>query len=422
MHQCHADHLQELVMTRFSTFLVSLAGAAAGVILPAASASAESPPTKLSNPGSYVISANLNLAGAADGLATQLGGALHRRTVDWVLDHANRPLAPLCHTGSGDALFPLTRGTGELGFCWSQDDPTSDAWIPQGITTTADALGERAYDGRQAVVTTWYNATEHSTRLSIAPATGYLAGIDYRHLLLVTPQPGPLVNFTTVDCHAGGALWYGHLLYVACTNHIKIFDWNDVYSTDTTAFCANRVGKFVDGTTTRFCASGYAYLMMQVGTITNPSGNVRFSSISLDRASTPDKLVVSEYSSSAGGKLVRFNLDFQTRLPAATTATDVYSMPFTLVQGATSRDAKFWFHSSGGVIQPGEGPDDNYGKLRFWDSSTGRFVSYTSAYGAEALSYWGWGDGDGGLPDLLYTLTEHAGYRAVIAVRQSDFN
>ena len=54
----------------------------------------------------------------------------------------------------------------------------------------------------------------------------------------------------------------------------------------------------------------------------NPSGNVRFSSISFDRASTPDKLVVSEYSTSSDRKLLRFNLGFMTRLPANNSAVD----------------------------------------------------------------------------------------------------
>jgi hypothetical protein len=418
----------KLILTILGGFMrrvlgVLIVGAAAALLMPAVLSAAESPPSKLSNPGSYTISTSMGYTSAADGLASALGGSGNRRTVDWILDHANRPMNPLCQTGSGGALYPLASGgTGEYGFCWSSGDPDSDDWIPQGITTTGDALGTRLYDGREAVVTTWYNDTESSTRISIAPASGYSAGANYRHLLLVTPQSGP--TFTEVDCHAGGAMWYGHLLYVACTDHIKIFDWDYVYSADTSTFCANNVGKVYDGAFGgyRYCASGYAYMMMQVGKITNPSGNVRFSSISLDRASTPDKLVVSQYSTSANGKLVRFNLDSQTRLPSGTSAADVYNMPFTLVQGATTRDDKFWFHSSGGVIQSGETPADNYGKLRFWSSSTGRFVSYTSAYGAEAISYWGWNDGDGGLPDMLYTLTEHAGYRAVIAIRQADFN
>lgn len=404
-------------------FDVLFAGAAAAVLLPAVPAAAEPAPFQLSNPGSYTISISMGYASAATGLASALGGSGNRRTVDWILNHANRPMNPLCQTGPGGALYPLaSRGTGEYGFCWSSGDPDTDVWIPQGITTTGDALGTRRYDGREAVVTTWYNDAENSTRISIAPASGYSAGANYRHLLLVTPQRGP--TFTRVNCHAGGAMWYGHLLYVACTDHIKIFDWDYVYSADTSTFCGDKVGRVSDAALGgyRFCASGYAYIMMQVGTITNPSGNVRFSSISLDRASTPDKLVVSGYSTSAGAKLARFDLNYQTRLPSGTSAADVYSMPFTLVQGATTRNDKFWFHSSGGVIQSGETPADNYGKLRFWNSSTGRFVSYTSAYGAEAISYWPWDDGDGGLPDMLYTLTEHAGYRAVIAIRQADFN
>jgi hypothetical protein len=358
----------------------------------------------------------------ADGLASALGSS-RKRTVDGILDNANRPMTPLCEIESGEALYPLaSEGTGEYGFCWSMTDPDSTEWIPQGITTTGDAFTARSYASREAVVITWHNDTETSTRISIAPAGGYSPSSNYRHLLLVTPQSG--ATFSAVDCHAGGAMWYGDLLYVACTDSIKIFDWRYVYSADYDSFCNNKVGKFLDGTVYRYCADLGAYFMMQVGQITSPSGNVWFSSISFDRASTPDKLVVSEYSTSADGKLLRFNLDYMTRLPSNTSAADVYDMPFTQVQGATTRGPEFWFHSSGGVIQSGETPADRYGTLRSWSSSTRRFVSYPSAYGAEAISFWPGSLSTPEMPDMLdalYTLTEHAGHRAVIAIRRAAF-
>jgi hypothetical protein len=379
-------------------------------------------PVKLSDPESYTISTSMDSSNA-DGLASALGST-RKRTVDEIVDNANRSMTQLCEIDAGEALYPLASGgTGEYGFCWSMTDPDTTSWIPQGITTTGDAFTARSYASREAVVITWHNATETRTRISIAPASDYKSDSKYRHLMLVTPQSG--ANFSAVDCHAGGAMWYGDLLYVACTDSIKIFDWRYVYSATSDDFCAGKVGKFVEGTVTRYCADQAAYLMMQVGQITSPSGNVRFSSISFDRAAAPDKLVVSEYSTSALGKLLRFNLDFMTRLPSNTSAADVYEMPFTQVRGATSRDDKFWFHSSGGVVQSGETVADRYGQLRFWNSSTGRFVSYTSAYGAEAISYWPGSLSTPDAPDMLdmlYTLTEHAGHRAVIAIRRADFD
>jgi hypothetical protein len=62
-----------------------------------------------------------------------------------------------------------------------------------------------------------------------------------------------------------------------------------------------------------------------------------------------------------------------------------------------------------------------YGTLRFWDASKSYSGEHQSTYGAAALSFWPADRSMPDLPDMLYTLTEQAGYRAVIAVRRADF-
>ncbi|HEX3758291.1 MAG TPA: hypothetical protein VHW23_06275 [Kofleriaceae bacterium] len=378
-------------------------------------------PAQQSDPGSYVISTTMDRA-AADAVAMAVGSD-KQRGVDVLVLHANRPVDPLCQVDFGAALYPLaSAGDGEYGFCWTMNDPDNLEWIPRGITTTGDALPGRSYGGEQLAAITWRNNTTTSTRISVAPAGGYGPAMSYRHVLLVAPQSG--ATFTPVACDAGGAVWYGDLLYVACTDRVEIFDWRDVYAADTDAtFCDGKIGKFMDGTTVRYCADMAAYFMLQVGQITSPGGNVRFSSISLDQASAPARLVVVEYSPSAHGKLVRFNLDASTRLPSASFAADVYDMPFALVHGATTRADKFWFQSDDGT-EAGTAVPGKYSQLRFWNSSTGEFVGYTSAYGADAISFW---PGNASMPDqtspsdMLFTLTEPAKFRAVIAVRRTLF-
>lgn len=352
------------------------------------------------------------VANAAN-LSAALGGSASHRTIDVILDNANRVMQPLSScTPSPDGLAPKAA----FGFCWNADDQgTTDesGWLPQGITTTADALTDRAYDNAQAVAVTWYskNATTKkatAARVSLAPARGFFTGNNkYRHVLLVEPSSSN--NFKQVqDCHAGGAMWYGNLLYVACTDHIRVFNWNYLHQVKATSLPGEGFGRQSDG---KYYANGNLYVMVQWATITNPSGNVRFSSLSLDRLASPDKLVVSGYSSTGGVNLWRFDLDYRNRLPMTTYAYDAYDLPFTLVQGATSRDDRFWFNSSG------QAP-----KLRFWNKAANTEAVYGSAYGAESVSYWPSGDGSGGIPDYLYTLTEHHGTREVLAVRQADFN
>lgn len=379
------------------------------------------PPSQLSDPGSYIITTTVSTT-TADQLATAVGKD-RQRGFEPIIRNANREMDPLCGIDFGGALYPLaSAGDGEYGFCWSNNDPGSPEWTPEGITTTGDALPERSYTGMELAIITWRNNTTTSTRITVAPASGYAPKVSYRHVLLVAPQPGG--TFAPVACDAGGAVWYGDLLYLACTDSIKIFHWGYVYSADDVpGFCDNKIGRVMDGTTVYYCADLAAYVMMQVGQITSASGNLRFSSISLDRASDPNRLVVAEYSPSPHGKLARFNLDSSTRLPNGSFAADVYDMSTALVRGATTRAGKFWFQSDDGT-EAGTAVPGKYSELRFWDSSTGRFVRHTSGYGAVALSFW---PGTAGMPqassasDMLFTLTEHTKFGGVIAVRRTNF-
>jgi hypothetical protein len=380
------------------------------------------PPSQQSDPGSYVITTTVSYT-TADQLAAAVGSD-RQRSVEPIMRNANRDMDPLCGIEFGGALYPLaSAGDGEYGFCWGNNDPGNPEWTPQGITTTGDALPERSYGGMELAIISWRNNTTTSTRITVAQASGYAPAVKYRHVLLVAPQPGG--TFTPVACDAGGAVWYGDLLYLACTDSIKIFHWKYVYNTNDVPndFCDNKIGRVMDGTSVYYCADLAAYFMMQVGQITSASGNLRFSSISLDQASTPDRLVVVEYSPSPHGKLVRFNLDASTRLPSGTFAADVYDLSFALVRGATTRASKFWFQSDDGT-QAATAVPGKYSQLRFWDSSTNRFVGYTSGYGAVALSFW---PGTAGMPeassasDMLFTLTEHSRFGGVIAVRRTTF-
>jgi hypothetical protein len=121
---------------------------------------------------------------------------------------------------------------------------------------------------------------------------------------------------------------------------------------------------------------------------------------------------VSAYLEEPGTALWRFGLDPDSHLPSAGPAADAYHLPFTHVQGATTRKDRFWFNDSA-----------NSPRLRYWHRTTGAEpVAYTGAGGAESLSYWPSADGPGGVPDYLYTLTESPGTRQVFAIRQADFN
>jgi hypothetical protein len=79
-----------------------------------------------------------------------LDAVLPNVTVGQVLDDSNRP-ATLCGAHA-PALI--------TSFCWSSasgtDDENTTSWYPQGITTSADADISGSYQGRKAILTSWY--------------------------------------------------------------------------------------------------------------------------------------------------------------------------------------------------------------------------------------------------------------------------
>ncbi len=344
---------------------------------------------------------------------------------NWVMNQANRDRAALtCHPEVYASVF--AQGALDGGFCWDPKGTTSNdddgPWIPQGITTTRDALGDNEYDGHQLIGISWYY--ENQSRLTLVD---WDADWDnkYRHVLFVEPTGGSGL-FKDATTHAGGAMWYGDLLYIADSTNkgFRIFNFNNIYSADTSAFCANRVGKVYDGGLGgyRYCGSGYAQIMVQVGwvTLSSSSKHLRLSTISLDRSTAPDSFVIAEYSdpnkprsddeasnNRYHPRVVRWELDATTRLPAASTAIDALSTNIMRMQGVTSRNGKHYFASSNGA---------SAGFLRSWDSASATVRKAGWVIGAESLSYWG------GSPDLIWTCTEHTNQRVVMAARVSDLD
>ncbi|HWN70255.1 MAG TPA: hypothetical protein VNM90_21595 [Haliangium sp.] len=351
--------------------------------------------------------------------------ASKKRTVDWVMDYANRDRAPLtCHPDV--YLLVSTQGALDGGFCWDPSGTTSNdddgPWIPQGITTTRDALGANEYDGHQLIGVSWYY--EDQSRLTLVD---WDADWDnkYRHILFVEPTGGAGL-FKNANTHAGGIMWYGDLLYVADSTNkgFRIFGFDNIYSADTNAFCEDTVGKVYDSALGgyRYCASGYAYMMVQIGWVklSSNSRHLRLSTISLDRSTAPDTFVIAEYSDPSKTRsdaedsnnryhprAVRWELDATSRLPAASMAVDALSTNIMRMQGVTARYGKHYFASSNGSLP---------GALRSWDQTSDTVRKTDWVIGAESLSYWG------GSPDLIWTCTEHENGRVVIGARVSDLD
>ncbi|GHH74006.1 hypothetical protein [Promicromonospora soli] len=312
-------------------------------------------------------------------------------------------------------------------FCWNSSDAGTTAWYPQGVTTSSDALGVGMYDGKRILMASWYDhdgGIDKGVRISVVDLTSGTSTPTYRHVLLVEPtgsETSP--SFQSVKVHAGGIMWYGNLLYVAdTTGGFRVFDLDHLWRVSTGD--SSRIGRKADGT---FHAFDYKYVLPQTASFldseVSDDEDLSHSSVSLDRSSTPDSVIVTEYQSQssiddgAQVRTIRVPIDYRDRYlkPASDgiiKATEAYRIDLEGVQGSTAINGKFYFTDSDGMKfdRPARGD------LYTWDAPSGSFTQYSNALtvGPEDLSY-------DPIRDQMWTLGEHPYRRWVYSFDAGGF-
>ncbi|KAJ4420298.1 hypothetical protein N0V85_000647 [Neurospora sp. IMI 360204] len=276
------------------------------------------------------------------------------------------------------------------------NDEDTTKWVPQGITSTADALDTGTYEGINGWIVSWHRDDDKSVRVTFVNR----ADDAYRHALLVYPHAPD--NFREVPVHAGGIMWYGNTLWVLDTyNGIRVFDLTNIWQVGS----GDDVGKVSSGV---YSAAGYKYVIPQIRWYKwSSSFEFRHSYMALDRTTTHDSLIVGEYQTSTSDpiRLVRYELDYTTRRlktdsSGVSKAIWAYCVNIERMQGAVSANGKSYLSRSNGASKgdlwawvPGGAAKQNAG---FYPRSP------------EDLSY---DKRNGG---RLYTVTEAEGMRYII--------
>lgn len=361
-----------------------------------------------------------------------LDGHLAKLGVENLLDQGNRQATPGCSSPA----FKGMPAPPAQAFCFDPEDTGhvgGDAdveWVPQGLTTVADAQQDEHWGTHQALLVSWYDkqkAPEKGIRVSfLDPATN-----RYQNVLLVYPTADDSYEIVGPPngIHAGGIVWYGNYLYVADTKRgIRVFDMRYIFDLKNTAHGnlsdPNHVGRHGD----TYYGFGYRYVMPQVAAWVNAagpdsdgdddceaSGAPEFSYLSLDRSQVPDRLISGEYCRNVSGgahtpygRVTRWPLDGSTgtlqtgRTDSLVHATEAYRLPVPNVQGAVSNGST-WYLSRSHSEDNGQLITANAGASGSQLSEAG---SRVAAIGPEDLSYW---------PSRrqVWTVTEHAGERAL---------
>ena len=360
------------------------------------------------------------LSETSSSLLGALDSALPNVSMGTVADDGNR--TPSCNSAPS-----VTHRTAY--YCWNSGDQGTSAWYPQGITTSSDAYGSGTYDGKRINLVSWYDhaddGIDKGVRVSVSNLSASASAPPYRHVLLVEPSgTTSSPSYRPVNIHAGGLMWYGNLLYVADTSGgFRVFDLDHLWRVSTGRSSA--VGRQSDGS---YHAFDYKYVLPQTARFTDSTAGgyaqLRHSSVSLDRTSTPDSVIVSEYRSpsdvDAGAQVrtIRVPIDYTDRYlkPASDgviKATEAYRTDLESVQGSTAINGKFFFSQSDGSDHSNPNSD---GDLHTFVAPSGSVVRHGNALtvGAEDLSY-------DPTRDYLWSLGEYPGYRWVYAADASSF-
>ncbi len=368
------------------------------------------PPTSLA-PENFRLEARMSAGSGAraySSIIDDLDARLPNVGVSTVVASANRA-ASTCQADAANLL---------ASFCWDSGDDTIAYWIPQGVTTTADALETGQYDGVTAILVSWHDdgsgGIDRGVRVSFVDYSDPTAP-TYRHALLVEPydRSDGRVSYRAVKIHAGGIIWYGHHLYVADTSvGFRVFDLGHIWQVDTSDPTA--IGWQSDDS---YQAYGYRYVVPQKLRYHSATLNgylpLRFSFAGLDRTSTPDSVIVGEYGyPGTGTRLVRFPIDYTTRMFIENTdgyayATEAYDVSMDSMQGVAGIGGRFCLSTSDG--------DANRGDLGIFVPGTDVVLhDDVLPIGPEDLSYWA-------ARDQLWSVTEWAGSRSVFAIRASAY-
>ncbi|MEV6877389.1 hypothetical protein [Amycolatopsis sp. NPDC051128] len=335
--------------------LLALAVVAGALALPGTAGAAYSDPLTTTTKQGLVWHATPAAA------LTALDSALPNVSLNTVVNDTSYAMTG-CTSAEKAALPKAPVATKAL--CWDSERAGSTAWVPQGITTSGDADNDGMWGADKIILSGWHG-TEALGRYNDAriQAINYNDPASAAHRMMYLAVPNSTgSSFSAAQAHMGGMAWYGDKIYVTAEGNtstaIRVFSTKHILQlTDTTS---NAIGKTSGG----YAAYTYKYAMMQVGYYTYAGGTCSmasdtgvpcFSSMSLDRSTTPASVVTTEYFSdqSLHGRLYRYPMGTDYLLAASSgtvAATEAFRSSVGNMQGVLSNNGKWYVAHSSATI------------------------------------------------------------------------
>ncbi|MEV4604671.1 hypothetical protein AB0K15_45865 [Amycolatopsis sp. NPDC049253] len=341
-----------MVLMRIPRVLLLVLAVAAGALaIPGTASAAYSDPLTTTTKQSLIWHATPTAA------LTALDNALPNVSLNTVVNDPSYPTTG-CTAAEKAALPKAPVAT--TSFCWDTDRANSATWVPQGITTSGDADDDGMWGADKIILSGWHSGDAlgryDDARIMAVDYDNPAAPTNRMVYLAVPNSTGS--SFTAAKAHMGGMAWYGDKIYVTAVGNtstaIRVFSTKHILQmTDTTS---NAIGKTSGG----YAAYTYKYAMMQIGYYTYAGGTCSmssdtgvpcFSSMSLDRTTSPASIVTTEYfaDQSLHGRLYRYptGADYLLASTGTTPATEAFRSSVGNMQGVLSHNGKWYVsHSS----------------------------------------------------------------------------
>ncbi|MGW4512345.1 hypothetical protein ACWEO4_10155 [Streptomyces sp. NPDC004393] len=246
---------------------------------------------------------NLTDRRTLDSLTRAMGG---RVSVHDVLQAADHPMRDRSACDAAETAALPVKPAATRAYCWDNGDATTPQWRPRSVTTSGDADDDGRWGPDRVVLSGWTHDDRHAGRRSPAADRGLarVAFIDandparlaYRWVLLVAPSADGK-GFEAVRTRLSGMVWHQDKLIVTARDSLLVFDLQRILKADVDS---DAIGRVKGG----YSAHGYQFVLPEIGSYRLTGGPCStaddrtvpcFSALSLDRTSTPDSLVASEW-------------------------------------------------------------------------------------------------------------------------------
>ncbi|MFI5686625.1 hypothetical protein [Streptomyces sp. NPDC051636] len=259
------------------------------------------PLTSSAGTGELRLQEQLVPAGSLDRLTKAMGRPVG---VGAVLESADRTLREGAGCTSGERGSLPVAPAATRAYCWDPADTATTDWRPASVTTSGDADDDGLWGANRVILAGWtHSATTGPAAERGLARVAFVDANDPRHLayrwvLLVVPVDGGR-DYRGLVSHVSGMVWYQDKLLVTtdsgAAEALYVYDLNRVQRTTVDG---PAVGRVPGG----WSADGYDYVLPAVGAYRFPAGDCATAeggtpcpgSISLDRGTAPDSLVVSE--------------------------------------------------------------------------------------------------------------------------------